>query len=149
MTRSKSTAKGEFAGKYSSCNDASQSSGVLARGDGMSTSYAKHIEHSRLWFQNGAAAQCADFNGRHRDRDLEGAAETICTLDELNIRQRTNVYSLFHDRNAVRTLHNLRRILACSDENSCHKVRSVCIEAANTGRHSGTNQVLVDIQFNQ
>lgn len=77
MTGSESTAKRKFTSKHSSRDDASQSSGVLTRCDGVSSPYAKHIKHSRLGLQNGTATQRTDFNGGHGNGDLKGTTETI------------------------------------------------------------------------
>jgi hypothetical protein len=41
----------------------------------MGATDAEEVEHGALRLENGATAQGADFNGGHRDADLEIAAE--------------------------------------------------------------------------
>ena len=73
----KSTAKGQLAGQDGSGDNASQTPGVLTRVGRMRTADTEHVEHGRLGLEDGATAKGADFNRRHRNRDLEVSTEAI------------------------------------------------------------------------
>jgi len=66
----------ELAGKYTSSDDLGELTCVLAWACGVRAAYAKHVEHSGLWFEDGAATDGADFYAGHGDGDLEVAVET-------------------------------------------------------------------------
>ena len=76
MTGSESRAEGEFTGKDTGSDDAGEFAGVFTWVCWVGATDAEHIEHGGLRLKNGSATDSADFNGGHRDGDLEVAAET-------------------------------------------------------------------------
>ena len=83
----KGTAERQLAGQDTSSDNAGKTPGVLTRVGRMRTADAEHVEHGRLGLEDGATAKGTDFNGRHRDGDLEVSTEAInrvsCALSSL------------------------------------------------------------------
>lgn len=76
MPRRESAAETELPGENTGSYDASKPTCIVARIRKMGAANSKKIEHRTLWFENRAASNRADFNGRHRDTDLKTAIET-------------------------------------------------------------------------
>lgn len=83
MTCRQCTTQREFTGKNTSSNDASEFACVVARVCGMRAADTKHIKTCGLGLENGAAAEGADFNGRHGDADLKVAAKTDSHISDI------------------------------------------------------------------
>ncbi len=73
MSRGQRRTQRELASQYSCRDNTSQLAGVLTWVRGVRASYAEKVEHGGLWFEDGAAADGADFDAGHADRDLEVA----------------------------------------------------------------------------
>lgn len=69
--------KRQLASQNDRGDDAREATGILAWGDWVGTADTQHVQHGSLWFQDGATAKCANFDGGHRDRDLERAPEAV------------------------------------------------------------------------
>jgi hypothetical protein len=73
MTSTQCAVEGKFTGEYASGDDASKLACVVAWGGGVCAADAEEVQHCGLGFEDGAAADGADFDGGHRDGDLEVA----------------------------------------------------------------------------
>lgn len=73
-------AEAEFAGEDRGCNDAGQLATIRARSRGVGAAHTEEIEHGCLGREEGAAADCTDFDAWHGDGDLKGAVETMKEL---------------------------------------------------------------------
>jgi hypothetical protein len=76
MSSRQSTTQAQFSGQDSRPNDSSQLPRILARRRWVRATHTKHVEHGRLSFENGAAANSANFDRGHRDTDLKISIET-------------------------------------------------------------------------
>jgi len=86
MSRSQGRAQGQFAGEDTGTDDACELARVVAGVRGVGAAHAQEIEHRGLGLEDGAAAQGADFDGRHGDGDLEVSAKTgIVSLAQMFI----------------------------------------------------------------
>lgn len=80
VTGSKGTAEAELASQNTSGDDSSQLPSIIARICGVSPSNTKEIEHSALRLEDCPPSNCADFDARHRNADLEVAIVTVIAL---------------------------------------------------------------------
>jgi hypothetical protein len=71
MAGGQGTIETEFAGQGGGGDDACELAGVGARAGWVWAFDAEEVEHGHLRFQDGAAANGADFDARHGDADLE------------------------------------------------------------------------------
>lgn len=71
MSRRQSGAEAEFAGQDRRAHDPCEFAGVFTWGGGVGATHAEEVEHAGLGFQDGAAADGADFDAGHGDGDLE------------------------------------------------------------------------------
>ena len=71
MARSQGAAKTQLTRQHAGGNDASELTSVVARVSGVSAFDTEEIEHGLLGFEDGAAADGADFDAGHGDADLE------------------------------------------------------------------------------
>lgn len=71
MTGGEGGAEAQFAGKHGGAHDAGQFAGVFAGRGRVGAAHAEEVEHAGLRFQDGAAADGADFDAGHGDGDLE------------------------------------------------------------------------------
>jgi len=69
-------AEGQLAREDTGGDDTGKLAGVLARRGGVGPADAEKVEHGGLGFEDGAAADGADFDAGHGDGDLEVAFET-------------------------------------------------------------------------
>ena len=76
MARSEGGAEAQFAGEHGSAHDAGEFAGVFTGGGGVGAAHAEEVKHAGLGFEDGAAADGADFDGGHGDGDLEVAVVT-------------------------------------------------------------------------
>lgn len=76
VTSSERTAETELAGQHAGGNYSSQLASIVARISGMSPSNTKEIEHGTLRLKDSSPSNCADFDARHRNADLEVAVVT-------------------------------------------------------------------------
>jgi hypothetical protein len=118
MTCRERGAETELAGQHGGAHDARQLAGVLAGVGGVGAADAEEVEHAGLGFEDGAAADGADFDAGHRDRDLEIAVraggkgistlkgECGCGVND----------SLLHDGDAITALDILCWVLTSSQE---------------------------------
>jgi hypothetical protein len=65
----------QFSGEDAGGDDPGELLGVGAGRGGVGTADAEEVEHGGLGFEHGAAADGADFDGRHGDGDLEVTVE--------------------------------------------------------------------------
>lgn len=70
-------AQRQLTSQHSGGDDAGEKASVLAGSDGVGATHTKYVKHGGLRLENGATAQGADFDGRHRNGDLKRATETI------------------------------------------------------------------------
>ena len=73
MPRTQRAIQTQFTSKYTRGDDARELPCVVAWSGGMRAAHAEQVEHGGLGLEDGAAADCADFDGGHRDGDLEVA----------------------------------------------------------------------------
>lgn len=76
VASSEGAAERQFACQDSRGNDSGKSAGIVTRVGGMGSPDAEKFQHRALRIQDGAAAESADFQRRHRDGDLERATKT-------------------------------------------------------------------------
>lgn len=69
--------KRQLASQHDRGDDAREATGILAWGNRVGTAHTQHIQHGSLWLQDGATAKRANFDGGHRDGDLERTSEAI------------------------------------------------------------------------
>ena len=75
MPRGEGTAERQFARQHGAGDDASQAAGVVTRVGKVGAFDAQEVEHGALRFEDGAAADGADFYGRHADGYLEATVQ--------------------------------------------------------------------------
>ena len=77
VSGSKCGTETQFAGEHGRSHDTGQATRVLAGIGGVGATDAKHVEHAGLCLEDGAAADGADFDGGHRDGNLEVTVVTL------------------------------------------------------------------------
>lgn len=75
MAGGQSAAETEFAGEGGGGDDACELAGVGAGAGRVRAFDAEQVEHGHLRFEDGAAADGADFDARHGNADLEVAVQ--------------------------------------------------------------------------
>ena len=70
-------AETQLAGQHARRDDASELPSVVARRGGVRAADTEEVEAGGLGLKDGAAADGADFDARHRDGDLEVAFEAV------------------------------------------------------------------------
>lgn len=63
-------AERELSSQYGRGNDPSEHPCIITRVCWMSATDSKEVEHGTLRLEDGATADCTNFDGRHRNRDL-------------------------------------------------------------------------------
>jgi hypothetical protein len=96
------------------------------------TAYAEEVEHGGLGFEDGSAANGADFDRGHGDGDLEVTVDAVAVSLILIV---IGFNLLVHDGDAVGTLNNLRGILPSSQEHGGDNIRRVRVETTHSTRH--------------
>jgi hypothetical protein len=75
VARAQGAVEGQFTGQDARGNDARELARVVAGRGLVGAAHAEQVEHGGLGLEDGAAANGADFDGRHRDGDLEVAVD--------------------------------------------------------------------------
>ena len=75
VTGGEGRAQREFTGEDACGDDLGELLGVFAGGGGVSAAHTEEVEHGCLGLEDGAAADGADFDGRHGDGDLKVSLE--------------------------------------------------------------------------
>lgn len=75
MASTQRSVERQLSSKDASGDYASELPGVVAGRGRMGSTHAKEVKHRGLGFENGAAADCADFYRGHRHGDLEVAID--------------------------------------------------------------------------
>lgn len=70
------TAKGEFSSQDTGGDDLGEFARVITGVGWVRAADAEEVEHGALGFENGTAAESADFDGWHGDADLQVSAKT-------------------------------------------------------------------------
>ena len=76
MASREGSTQAEFTCQHASSHDARKLAGVLTGLRLVRATDTQDIEHGRLSFEDGTAANCSDFHGRHGDADMEIAPDT-------------------------------------------------------------------------
>ena len=138
MPGSQSTAQAEFSSKHTGSDDARQLPSIVTWIRGMGASYAQEVQKSALRLEDCAATNCANFNTRHRNRDLESAIVANGPYQLMTFGAEVKNL-LSHHGNATAAFHILCRILACSQEHSSNNVGGMGIEPSYASGHSTSN----------
>jgi hypothetical protein len=75
VARAQGAVEGQFTGQDARGNDARELARIVAGRGLVGAAHAEQVEHGGLGLEDGAAADGADFDGRHRDGDLEVAVD--------------------------------------------------------------------------
>jgi hypothetical protein len=75
VARAQGAVEGQFTGQDARGNDARELARVVAGRGLVGAAHAEQVEHGGLGLEDGATANGADFDGRHRDGDLEVAVD--------------------------------------------------------------------------
>ena len=70
-------AKAEFASQDTCSHDTSETTSIVTRIGGMGAFDSEQVKHGALRFEDGTAADCANFDGRHRNTNLKISIVTI------------------------------------------------------------------------
>lgn len=76
MARGQCRAQTQFSSEHCSSHNPCQLTGVVTGVRGVRPAHSKQVKHGRLSFKDSTTTNSSDFNGRHRDSDLEVTIKT-------------------------------------------------------------------------